>query len=88
MFMPCVTKAEYRGGYRIRVAFNDGSEKTIDFGEWSEGPMFEPLKNPDYFRRFFLAGAPLHGQSGPTWLRKHCTRPAGWTRRQPEDVPS
>ena len=29
--IPCVTKAEYRGGYRIRVTFDDESQKTIDF---------------------------------------------------------
>jgi hypothetical protein len=28
--IPCVTKAEYRGGYRIHVTFDDNSEKTID----------------------------------------------------------
>jgi Protein of unknown function (DUF2442) len=52
--LPYVIKAEYRGGYRIRVTFNDCSEKTIDFGEWLEAPIFEPLKDPDYFQAFFL----------------------------------
>jgi hypothetical protein len=63
-FMPSVIKAEYRGGYRIHVTFNDGSEKTIDFGEWLEGPIFEPLKNPDYFQRFFLDGGTVAWPNG------------------------
>ena len=55
-FMPIVVRAEYRGGYRIRVTFNDGSEKTVDFEDWLRGPVFEPLKDLEYFKRFFLDG--------------------------------
>ena len=54
--IPSVIKAAYRGGYRIHVTFDDHSEKTIDFRAWLKGPVFEPLKNPKYFRRFFLDG--------------------------------
>jgi hypothetical protein len=55
-FLPSVIRAEYCGGYRIRVMFNDNSEKTIDFREWLKGPVFEPLKAPSRFRTFFLDG--------------------------------
>lgn len=54
--IPCVIKAEYRGGYRIHVTFDDKTEKTIDFRRWLKGPIFEPLKDLKYFRRFFLDG--------------------------------
>ena len=54
--LPTVVHAEYRGGYRIHVTFNDGTAKTIDFSPWLNGPIFEPLKDPEYFRRFFLDG--------------------------------
>ena len=54
--VPCVTKAEYQGGYRIRVTFDDSSEKTIDFRPWLKGPVFEPLKDVKFFQRFFLDG--------------------------------
>jgi hypothetical protein len=54
--LPIVVKAEYRGGHRIHVTFNDGTAKTLDFGQWLNGPVFEPLKDLDYFRRFFLDG--------------------------------
>jgi hypothetical protein len=54
--IPCVIKAEYRGGHRIHVIFDDSSEKTIDFRRWLKGPVFEPLKDVKYFRRFFLDG--------------------------------
>jgi len=51
-----VIKAEYRGGYRIHVTFDGNSQKTIDFRRWMKGPVFEPLRDLKYFRRFFLDG--------------------------------
>ena len=35
---------------------NDGVEGTVDFADWLSGPVFEPLKDPDYFARFFIEG--------------------------------
>jgi hypothetical protein len=29
-FLPSVVEAEHRGGFRIRLVFNDGSENTVD----------------------------------------------------------
>jgi uncharacterized protein DUF2442 len=46
------------------MTFNDNSEKTIDFRQWLEGPVFEPLKNPSYFRRFFLDGGTVAWPNG------------------------
>src|SRR5437899_11039342 len=54
--LPSVIRAEHRGGHRIRLTFNDNTKKTIDFSQWLEGPVFEPLRDPEYFRRFFLDG--------------------------------
>lgn len=55
-FIPVVIKAEYVGEYRLRLTFNDNSEKTVDFEEWLHGPIFEPLRDVQYFKRFFLDG--------------------------------
>ena len=63
-FLPSVIRAEYRGGYRIHLIFNDNSEKTIDFLPWLDGPVFEPLKHLDYFRRFFLDGGTVAWPNG------------------------
>jgi hypothetical protein len=62
--LPCVIQAEYRGQYRILVRFNDGSEKTVDFRDWLEGPIFEPLKEVAYFRRFFIDGGTIAWPNG------------------------
>jgi hypothetical protein len=63
MFLPIVVRAEYRGAFRIHVAFNDGTENTIDFSEWLSGPIFEPLKDP-YFERFFIDGGTVAWPNG------------------------
>jgi hypothetical protein len=62
--LPQVVKAEYRGDYRIRLTFNDGSEKTVDFQPWLNGPVFEPLKDQQYFQRFFLEGGTVGWPNG------------------------
>lgn len=28
----------------------------VDFSQWLRGPVFEPVKNPEYFRKFILDG--------------------------------
>jgi hypothetical protein len=44
--------------------FNDGSENTIDFAEWLQGPMFEPLKDAAVFARFFVDGGTVVWPNG------------------------
>lgn len=63
-FLPLVIQAEYRGGFKIRLVFNDGVEKTIDFAEWLGGPIFEPLKDPAYFAAFFIDGGTIAWPNG------------------------
>ena len=63
-FLPSVIRADYRGGYCIHVTFSDNSEKTIDFAPWLDGPVFAPLKAPNYFRRFFLDGGTVAWPNG------------------------
>ena len=55
-FLPSVVQADHRGDFRLHVVFNDGSENTIDFAPWLDGPMFESLKAPEFFARFFIDG--------------------------------
>ena len=62
--LPSVICAEYRGGYRIRLTFNDDVRKTIDFAQWLDGPVFEPLKDPAYFRTFFIDGGTVAWPNG------------------------
>ena len=63
-FLPTVIRAEYRGGYRIYLVFNDGVEGVVDFSDWLSGPVFEPLKETGYFERFFLDGGTVAWPNG------------------------
>jgi hypothetical protein len=63
-FLPEVVAAEYRGGYRIHLTFSDGREKTVDFAAWLKGPVFEPLRDEAYFRRFFIDGGTVSWPNG------------------------
>lgn len=63
-FLPSVTRAEYRGEYRIHLTFNDGESGTLDFAEFLDGPVFEPLKDTAYFQRFFLDGGTVTWPNG------------------------
>ncbi len=63
-FLPTVIRAEYRGEYRIYLEFNDGVKNTVDFAQWLDGPVFEPLKTPQYFQRFFLDGGTVAWPNG------------------------
>ena len=62
--LPVVVRAEYRGDFKIWVEFSDGVEGTIDFSEWLVGPVFEPLKDPAYFARFFIDGGTVVWPNG------------------------
>lgn len=63
-FLPSVVAAEYRGGFRIHLVFNDGAEGTVDFEPWLDGPVFEPLAKVDYFQRFFIDGGAVAWPNG------------------------
>lgn len=62
--LPTVIEAEYRGEYLIKLTFHDGVEETLDFAQWLEGPVFEPLKDVGYFQRFFLDGGTVTWPNG------------------------
>jgi len=50
-----VTHAQYRDEYKIWLEFNDGVSGVVDLSDALWGPMFEPLKDVDLFRRFTVS---------------------------------
>jgi hypothetical protein len=71
-----VVRIEQRGGFRLWVRFNDGSEGVHDFAAMvgEPGSMLTPLRDPAYFARVFLEfGAPTWPNGfdiAPEWLRR------------------
>ena len=62
--LPIVIEAEYKGAYLINLKFNDGVEQTVDFEQWLEGPVFEPVKDISYFEKFFIEGGTVSWPNG------------------------
>lgn len=48
--------AEFESDHEIRLRFSDGSNGTLDFAPFlaANTEMTAPLRDPDFFRRFFL----------------------------------
>ncbi|RMG70580.1 MAG: DUF2442 domain-containing protein [Nitrospirae bacterium] len=54
-YIPHIIDAEYVEDYRIRVRFDDGSIKLVDLEPYTKrGGIFEPLKDKDFFKKFFI----------------------------------
>jgi hypothetical protein len=62
--IPTVIRATYRGDYRIELVFQDGVQATVDFSQWLDGPVFEPLRDREYFKRFFIDGGTVAWPNG------------------------
>lgn len=48
--MHFVRDARYVDGYRLLLAFEDGSTRLVDLEPHLDGDIFEPLKDLNYFR--------------------------------------
>ena len=46
-----VVKVTVLDGFRVRLLFEDGLVREIDLDPYLSGPVFEPVRNPKYFRR-------------------------------------
>jgi len=50
-----VASAEYVEGYKVRLRFNNGEEGIVDLKDSLWGPMFEPLRDLNVFKRFTVS---------------------------------
>jgi hypothetical protein len=75
-----VTEAEHVGDYRVRVSFNDGTSGEFDLFDSLDGPIFEPLRDVDYFKSFSIVGHTLAWPNGadfaPEYLHSLVSTPA------------
>ena len=49
-----VLEARYVGGYVVWLRFRDGTAGEIDLAPGLRGPVFEPLRDPGYFKAFMI----------------------------------
>ena len=70
-----VVEARYVHDYTVWLRFNDGTCGEVDLSAELEGPIFEPLRDPEQFKRFTIALHTLAWENGadfaPEFLREH-----------------
>ena len=49
-----IVDADYLGGHKLRLTFNDGLKGTIDLSDYVDEGVFKPLKAPKKFTHFGL----------------------------------
>jgi hypothetical protein len=52
--MPRLLEARYVRGFVVWLHFSDGTQGEVDLAGELHGPVFEPLRDPAYFRQFVL----------------------------------
>jgi hypothetical protein len=50
-----VVEARHQDGYSVWVKFNDGVAGVVDLSDALWGPLFEPLKDVERFKRFVVS---------------------------------
>ena len=57
------------GPHALMLRFNDGATRRVDLEPYLTGPVFEPLKDPEYFSRVVLdpAAVTKSGASRSEW---------------------
>lgn len=63
-YLPVVVDAVYMGDYTIKLDFDNGEKSVIDCEPWLKGDIFQPLKDKDYFQKFFVDGWSLSWPNG------------------------
>ena len=62
--IPVLVRAELQKDFVVRLLFNDGVDGVADLSDLLTGAVFEPLRDPAYFRRFFIEGGTLSWPNG------------------------
>jgi hypothetical protein len=52
--LPRIVEARYISGFKVWIRFSDGVEGDVDLLPELTGPIFEPLRKVEEFRRFSL----------------------------------
>jgi hypothetical protein len=63
-YLPQVISAKRVRGFIIATRFDDGSEKHVDISQWYKGPVFKPLRDSRFFKKFFVEAGTLAWPNG------------------------
>ncbi len=86
--IPVVTQVEAAEPYVLEVTFDDGTRRRVDIEPLLSGEMFEPLRDPDMFRKATVDAElgtviwPNGADLSPEFLYEGETQPAAAPRRR------
>ena len=63
-YLAQVIGARHVSDFIVSTRFDDGTEKRIDVSQWFKGPVFEPLKEANFFKKFFIEAGTLAWHNG------------------------
>ncbi len=59
-----VTEARYVAEHRVHVSFDNGISAELDLSGSLDGPIYEPLRDIEYFKSFSIIGHTLAWPNG------------------------
>lgn len=59
-----IKRADYVSDYKIEVEFNDGKTGCVDLKNQLQEPIFQPLREIEYFKSFKLNSWTLEWENG------------------------
>jgi hypothetical protein len=62
--IPHVIEARHVAAHKIWLRFDDGAAGELDLSDDLDGPVFEPLRDEQYFRRFMVRYNTLSWENG------------------------
>ena len=66
-----IERVEYVDGHRVHLWFNDGTDGEVNFFDILDGPIFQPLRNMNYFRQFRIEGHTLAWENGANFAPEY-----------------
>jgi hypothetical protein len=78
--IPHVIEAKHLGGHQVWLKFDDGASGEVDLSNELDGPVFEPLRDVEFFSRFVVRYNTLSWENGadfaPEFLREKLAQPS------------
>ena len=59
-----VNDASYISDYQLELKFNNDEIKKVDLKDELYGEIFEPLKDKEYFKKFFISHNTIEWENG------------------------
>ena len=59
-----INEAKYLGNYKLILKFNNNENRTVNLKDQLYGEVFEPLKDKNFFKDFFISHNTIEWKNG------------------------